>query len=422
MNAPPRTRWPLRYLAVLFLLGLIGLGGWLAWQVCAVEYHIAAAASSARRYHNLQAQHHLDRCLALRPHEPRALLLAARVAWRLGSFDLSERLLDQYQEARGGDDDHALEHVLLRAARGDVAEVEAYCRARIEEDHPAAGLVHEAVAAGLVRRYRLREADDALRAWQQREPDNTQALLQAGNLCELRLQLPEALERYRRAVELDPARDEARLRLVGVLVHNNSGQEALPHAEYLRRCLPDNPRVHLLLAQCQALLGRQDEAARTLDELLRRWPHHGPALGERGKLALRDGDAVRAEALLREALARDPASTTTRHLLAQALRRNGKEEQARAEEDRLAQMNEDEDRIQKIALVEMQQRPNDPALCAEVGVISLRAGAVSEGLRWLRRALEIDPGNAAAHRALEDHYQRAGNATLAARHRRQAAR
>ena len=91
---------------------------------------------------------------------------------------------------------------------------------------------------------------------------------------------------------------------------------------------------------------------------------------------------------------------------------------AGAELDALTRLQEDAGRIQKIATEQMQRRPNDPGLHHEVGVISLRVGAVREGLRWLYRALEIDPKHAPTHRALAEHYQRLGNAALAARHRR----
>jgi tetratricopeptide (TPR) repeat protein len=406
-----------RTLAVLFLLALIGLGGWMLWQGSLAEYHLRAGRRAVARYHNLQAQYHLQGCLRLRPREPQALLLAARVARRVGSFDLAEQFLGKYQDL-ADDDDLVLERVLLRAARGEVDEVSAFCRARIEANHLVAPLVREAMAAGLLQVYRLQEAEKVLREWQDRDPDNTQALLLDGTLRELRIDLSEALARYRRVVELDPEHDEARLRLVNMLVQQSNGQEALPHAEYLRRRLPGEPQVPLRLAQCQVLLGRQAEAEKTLDDLLHHQPHYAPALAERGKLALRTGETEKAETLLREAVARDPSGLDARYLLAQALRRNGKADQAWEELDALARLEEDANRIQKIVTEQMQQRPNDPALCHEVGVISLRAGAPPEGLRWLYKALALDPKHAPTHRALADHFQRTGNSTLAARHRR----
>src|SRR5436309_1536405 len=88
----PRRR-PRRALAALFLLGLLALGGWQLRRVCLAEYHLRAARRAVERGHNLRAQHHLERCLARRPREPEAMLLAARVARRVGAFDAAENWL-----------------------------------------------------------------------------------------------------------------------------------------------------------------------------------------------------------------------------------------------------------------------------------------------------------------------------------------
>src|SRR5258707_1042465 len=100
-----------RSLAVLVLLGLLGLSGWLLGPACLAEYHLRAARRAADRYHNLQAQDHLQRCLDIRPRNPRALLLAARVARRVGSFAIAEGWLEQYQELRSADEELVLERV-----------------------------------------------------------------------------------------------------------------------------------------------------------------------------------------------------------------------------------------------------------------------------------------------------------------------
>src|SRR5947209_8021757 len=114
----PRTRRLLgrRGLFALLLLGLLGLGGWLLGRLRLVEYHLREARIAAECGNNLRAQVQLERCLRLEPQEPRALLLAARVARRVGSFDLAAGWLDRYQDLRGAGEELVLERVLLRAA------------------------------------------------------------------------------------------------------------------------------------------------------------------------------------------------------------------------------------------------------------------------------------------------------------------
>ena len=246
--------------------------------------------------------------------------------------------------------------------------------------------------------------------WARHDPDNIQALFNEGTLCELRLVLAGGGgSGCRRVIDLDPEHDEARLRLLNVYVQQSDGQEGLPHAEYLRERLPHNPQVSLRLAQCLCLLGRQPEAREILDALLEREPHHALALAERGKLALQERDNLLAETLLREAVSRDPSALDARHLLAQALRRNGKPERAAAEQDILSRLEKDVERIQIIVSVQMQQRPHDANLCHEVGMISLRAGAALQGLRWLHKAARNRPEPRTDAPALADWYRRTGN-------------
>ena len=64
------------------------------------------------------------------------------------------------------------------------------------------------------------------------------------------------------------------------------------------------------------------------------------------------------------------------------------------------------------------QAPNDPDLRCEAGLIFLNNGQEVEGLRWLASALKENPHHGPSHRALADYYERAGDTTRAAEHRR----
>jgi Tfp pilus assembly protein PilF len=60
-------------------------------------------------------------------------------------------------------------------------------------------------------------------------------------------------------------------------------------------------------------------------------------------------------------------------------------------------------------------------LRCEAGTILLRNGLKEDGRRWLLSALREDPYHAPTHAALGDYYQKEGNDSLAAFHRRIAA-
>jgi tetratricopeptide (TPR) repeat protein len=416
------ARRPGHFLAVAALLALITGAAGLSATHLWVGYHRRAARRALEKYHNAEAQRHLLQCLRVQPSDPDTLLLAARTARRADALEDAERLLDRYQERRGADEALVLERMLLLAQRGEFDSVEEFCQARVREDHPSTPLILEALVQGLIRMYRLGEAELWLAEWLKRQPDNTQALLFQGLIHELRQNRAGSLEAYRRVVELDAGHDDARLRLAGVLLDMNKPADALPHLEYLSRRHPDDADVLTRLARCQDLLGQPEKAERTLEGVLDRDPHYAPAVAERGKLARRLGDLERAEAWLREAVALEPGNYGTHYQLYLCLTARKKPEEAREAHERMQRVEEDLKRIAQIVTEEMQRRPRDPDLCYEVAMIALRTGSPGEVLRWLKQAVRLDPHHAASHKALATYYQRMGNPGLAARHRELAGR
>ena len=422
--APAGRRWaaalprrPGRLLAAAALVALILLGAGLAAVNLWALYHYRAARAEMGRSHTAAARGHLEECLRAWPRDPDALLLAARAARRSGSFDGAEHFLARAEKAGAPEEALTLERVLLRAERGEVDEVRPFCHGLVERGDPAAPLALEAVAYGLARSYRLAEAQEVLDRWQKLQPDSAQAALVQGEVYDMAERRHDAIGAYRRAVQLDPEYDDARLRLADELVLTAQYPEAAPHLEYLRTRLPGSPLVPTQLARCRAAAGATAEAAELLDGVLAGWPHFAPALAERGKLALQAGDAARAEGWLKEAVARAPGDFQAQYQLHQCLSRLGKAEEAKQAEARLQKMEGDIRRMQEIVQTEMQRSPHSAALRYEAGVILLRAGRAAEALRWLQGALKEDPNYAPAHEALANFYQSTGERALATRHR-----
>ncbi len=424
-----RCAWAFRFLlrrpgrtaVVVVLAGLIAAGAWMAGVQAWAYSELQAARFAVEHYHNRQARLHLNACLKVWPHDPTALLLAARTARRIGDFGEAERFLDGYEEVRGKDDeDLILERVLLQAHRGRVDSVADFCAVRVRDNHPSAPLILEAQAAGLMRDYRIEEAGERLQAWLKLRPDDCQALLMEGILEDLQNRTNDAIDKYQRVVELDPDNEDAGLRLTGQLLLARKPMEALPHLERLRKALPDDPRVLTRIAQCRIDFGQAEEAKKILDGVLAQYPHFPEALDERGFLALNNGDPAGAEAWLRDAVAHDPADQEARYHLFQCLTAQGKGREADEQKARLDEMEADLQELYGLIGGKMQQAPYDPALRTRAGEIALRAGAAEDGLRWLESALEIDPHYAPAHQALARYYQAIGDRGLAARHEAQA--
>ena len=410
-----RRRW--RLLAVAALLALIGVGAGLIGVYLWANHHLRAARAALERYHDGEARQHIEACLKVWPRNPDVLLLSARLARRGGTYELADHFLDRYQAERGSDDDLVLERMLLRTERGQFDEVSDFCQARIEQDHPTAPLVFEAVTRGLIRVFRLKDAERFLQDWLSRQPDNTQALLYQATVCEMTERLSDALAIYHRAVEIDSERDDLRLRLAALLLRMGIAEEAQPHLEFLQRRQPDNLQVQVHLARCRELKGDRAAAESLLDNVLARQPDFVPALAERGRLAGLAGQPVQAEAWLRRAVESDPSDYSTRYQLYLCLVRNGKATEARGELSRLKELETDLQRIQRILSHGMQLAPNDPDLHCEVGEIALRSGSFEEARRWFQSALKFHPNHARAHKGLAQLYDRLGNPGLASRHR-----
>jgi predicted Zn-dependent protease len=397
-------------LAAALFFGLIAPHVW-AWN------HLRLARQEVERSHNSAAALHLRKVFAVHPNDREALILAARVARRSGAWDEADATLDRYWRRYGDEDQLVFERLLGRAARGGDPDTLKILRDRIRKGGPDARLAREAIATGLLYRYRWFEAEKNLNAWLAESPDDTSALHLLGQLQEQRNQSSPALQTFRRIVELDPEHLDARLRMTTLLLSLRQGDEAAPHLDYLRSKLPTNPEVLVQWSKAQALLGRTAEARAGLDECLRLTPNYPAALAERGKLAMAEGNDAAAEVDIAASVRVDPGEIATRKMLALVLLRNGKRTEAAAEEERIKRLEADYEKITQLSQGPLQSRPNDPSVPHEIGTIALRAGQASDALRWFQAALQIDPNYLPTHQQLAGLYQDLGSPALAARHR-----
>src|SRR5579884_439721 len=406
------------------LLVLAGTGVW-GGRRCLALYHLKAGRVALERYHLEEARPHLEAGLRLWPDNAETLLLLARAARRAELWETAEQHLANYRQLHGPSEALLVEEILHTAAKGQMDKVLKHCRQLVQENSDASSLALEALVQGYLRTYRFREGFAFLRLWHERQPENTQALLFLAGLHAVHQQPQQARETYSRLLQLDPDHATARLRLAMLLMEENKPEEAKPHLDYLRHSETDGrrrPMVPVLLARCLDQLGQEDQAEQLREEVLTLYPHFGPALGDRGRWALRQGRWEEAETLLREALAVEPNNRELHYQLAQCLSKTGKSAEAESALQRMKRLETNWARLEAITQHELPQKPGDSALHLELGRLLLEQGQTEEGLYWLHRIVQTNPAHEEAHRTLADYYEQVGNAALAAYHRRSGGR
>jgi tetratricopeptide (TPR) repeat protein len=403
---------------IALILTLLGFGGYVVGVHFYVRHHLREAELAIDRYEFDEAEQQLALCLRFLPREPHLHLRMARAA-RLGNhFELADDHLRICQKLEGKNPENALESLLLRAQAGDIVQVERVLLEQVSLGSPDSTAILEAMAQGYNLVYHLDAARGCLNRLLKQQPENVSARLLSAALWTTAGNYEGALEDCRQAVEAQPNHRMARLRYGEALLRVGQPDEALRQFEYLRQQLGDDqPEVLMGIAHSYRELGQSETACRILDELMARNPHDSSALTERGDIALKTESPAAAEEWLRRAVADSPHDMRANFLLAQALQKQGKLEEAQRYDAARKRIEEDGKAL-RAAFEKVLKDPTSPEPRLEAGLICIRNGQDDEGARWLLSALEQAPNHAESRAALIELYERTGKRDLAARYRR----
>jgi len=411
--------FPLRHRRLTLLLAFCACGAAIGGVNVWAWRQYVAAKQALRQDKIEKARAHLTNCLRIWRRSSEAHLLLARIERTSGHYREARQQLSECVRLQGGSSEASqLEKTLLYAQDGGLAEVEAELWKRVDEGHPESTPILETLARLYLHEFRTKAALAALNRWLEREPEAVRAWHWRGWLYEHLEQFDLALADYRKAVELDPGRDSARLRLARLLVERHAATEALPHLLELQQRRPDDPDVQVFLAQCYQLQNEEEQAVRLLDQVLAAHPDHVDALSLRGQLAWLQGHPDEAEAWLRRALAHSPSDLRALYTLSQSLEQQGKEKEAALMLARHKTVEADVRRRKELLHSQAQLPHGDADLLAELGAISLRLGDETAGVQWLHRALQADANNRLAHKELVHYYQSKGDTQNAREHAR----
>jgi predicted Zn-dependent protease len=231
----------------------------------------------------------------------------------------------------------------------------------------------------------------------------------------------DAVAEYDQGLQKAPGRIDGRLRLIHVLMQ----QQDFARAEHeLLRCLKEQPldlQVRVAWAGYLFAVRRNEEARAEFQDVLIRAPDNEEALRMMGQIELaaqRPGEALR---WLLPAAEKNPCDVIVRYALGQALQDAGRTDEAQ-QHFQFVEQAERELRNLDFWLDEILKNPEDVELRYKIGSTVLRYRDPSDGVRWLKSVLEIDPDHRDTHRTLAEFYAQQGNVQAAERHRQRSAR
>lgn len=419
-SAGPTTRRWRRWTvagAIVLLAGSAILLFWL--REASAGRHLEAAQRAAARRDFIAAQKHLDSWLERYPNHMTGRMLAAQIARRAGFPQEAQVQLDIAAAIDEWNPKIAPERALLELQEGELGhERHAWNSVAAEPDE--APIILEALARGYRKNYLLEDMLSALNELLRRQPDHTEALLDRAWVFERQLRIDQAMDDCRRALELAPDHDEATLRLGQYLITAERSPEAYPLLQPLAARRGDDPRVVLAWFRAARKLNKTEEVERLALRLRERQPAEFPILLELARHHLEQGQAVPAEAILRQAIALSPFDYQAHYSLQLCLRQLDRPEEAQKHQALLDQIDADIKQMAELT-TQLQKARFDPDLRCAIARIFMRSGEEAEGLRWLKTVLQLHPRHAPTHRALADYYERRRLTHLAEHHLRLAA-
>jgi arylsulfatase A-like enzyme/Tfp pilus assembly protein PilF len=229
-------------------------------------------------------------------------------------------------------------------------------------------------AGGLVGEGRYQEAVDVAAAAVASDPNLVEGHILLGNAERALGRLDEAIESYRRALELKPDANFVMVDLLGCLLDRGDPEAALDQGLSFLITFPDDPVLNQQVSDAAAAVGDFELAIRHIDASLAVEPDDGRTLTRAGELALRTGDRERAAALLERALEVDAAVEGAWYLLGRLAAAEGRDAQA------LANFRQ-----------EVANHPGAYRAAFDAALILGERGEREEALRYCRMAVAAEP-------------------------------
>jgi len=277
---------------------------------------------------------------------------------------------------------------------GRWADAVAEYRAAVDED-PTNGVKHKILADALDKSGDLDSAIEEYRLATALLPSDAMVRVQLSKALVARDGVSdEAIDLFRRAVELAPGLEEARRGLATVLLHQQRFEEALEHLDAPLQLAPPDPGARLLRARALAAVGRESEASLDLESILATQPEALEATLDLAALEARQGEFDSAIKRL-EGLLESAEDESSRAIL-------------NFEIGGLKQLAGDDEAALRYYDAAIEQAPELRDAQFNKAVSLGRLGRQEEAEEQLRQVLEIDPQDEESYLALAQTYASRG--------------
>ncbi len=404
---------------IVVALGALAAGLYPIVQYARGEYRYRQALAAIDRKDFTQARKYLDACIEQWPTSAETRFLAARTARRAGDLEAAQQLLNEADRLGWVREAIELERALIMVQSGNRHRVTRYLLDAIQRHHPDSVLILEVLTPATLGSFEMDVADTCLNAWVELEPENAQVHVWRGEICERLMRNSEALNEYKKVLDIDPNNVEGRRKYAGLLLNQKLPQEALVQYEWLIQHQSDDLGIRRGYAYCLVNLGFDDKARPILEDLLKIRADEPLTMMILGQIELNAHQPQRAEEWFRKAYQRLPSEPSLLNAYAVCLQQNNKLDEADKIRKRQKQFEDDQDAARQL-IKRIMQTPYDPEPRRLLAERLIRCGFEEEGRRWLQSGLAQDPNYGPIYESLAKYYDRFGDLKTAAHYRQRA--
>jgi Flp pilus assembly protein TadD len=283
------------------------------------------------------------------------------------------------------------------ARAGDYAAAEPLLR-RAREGRPNDLDLIQALATGYDRADRGDEAAAEYARWSELRPDDPEPAVACFRMWERLRFFDKAADAGAHLLRFRALDGELYPHVVAVFMIVGRDGEAVDAARSGLVVAPQSPRLRHQLAEALHTQGQSREARDILEKLTREVPDFADGWSLRGTVVADTGDPAAAIPLLERALALQPGDLGARYALGLALRRCGREDDARRELARFEKV-----RLARDLADVSTGNPERTDLALRAAAALFDAGLDRDGHAFVGKVLDRDPTNAEARRLQEAH-------------------